>query len=101
MREVFELPQLEVASRYQRTALLETIIQLHPELVFVRRLKRKEAFANGTLEVVLGRQNRFPDNAQAMLVLDTHSLPGRGVKQTLTLATTTAPVPLELSLIHI
>ncbi|OEF94117.1 helicase-related protein [Vibrio splendidus] len=96
MREVFELPQLEVASRYQRTALLETIIQLHPELVFVRRLKRKEAFANGMLEVVLGRQNRFPDNAQAMLVLDTHSLPGRGVKQTLTLATVTAPIPLEL-----
>lgn len=96
MREVFELPQLEVASRYQRTALLETIIQLHPELVFVRRLKRKEAFANGMLEVVLGRQNRFPDNAQAMLVLDTHSLPGRGVKQTLTLATVTAPLPLDL-----
>ncbi|PTO87110.1 DEAD/DEAH box helicase [Vibrio splendidus] len=96
MREVFELPQLEVASRFQRTALLETIIQLHPELVFVRRLKRKEAFANGVLEVVLGRQNRFPDNAQAMLVLDTHSLPGRGVKQTLTLATVTAPIPLEL-----
>jgi HrpA-like RNA helicase len=96
MREVFELPQLEVASRYQRVELLNTIIQLHPELVFVRRLKRKEAFANGMLEVVLGRQNRFPDNAQAMLVLDTHSLPGRGVKQTLTLATTTAPIPLDL-----
>ncbi|MGR5356771.1 helicase-related protein [Vibrio chagasii] len=96
MREVFELPQLEVASRYQRTALLETIINLHPELVFVRRLKRREAFANGSLEVVLGRQNRFPDNAQAMLVFDTHSLPGRGVKQTLTLATTTAPIALDL-----
>ena len=96
MREVFELPQLEVASRYQRTALLETITKLHPELVFVRRLKRREAFANGSLEVVLGRQNRFPDNAQAMLVFDTHSLPGRGVKQTLTLATTTAPIALDL-----
>ncbi|WP_059020584.1 helicase-related protein [Vibrio coralliirubri] len=96
MREVFELPQLEVASRYQRIELLKTIVNLHPELVFVRRLKRKEAFANGVLEVVLGRQNRFPDNAQAMLVLDTHSLPGRGVKQTLTLATVTAPIPLEL-----
>ncbi len=84
MREVFELPQLEVASRFQRIELLKTIVDLHPELVFVRRLKRKEAFANGVLEVVLGRQNRFPDNAQAMLVLDTHSLPGRGVKQTLT-----------------
>ncbi|MFA0630549.1 helicase-related protein [Vibrio sp. 10N.222.49.A3] len=96
MREVFELPQLEVASRFQRIELLNTIVQLHPELVFVRRLKRKEAFANGVLEVVLGRQNRFPDNEQAMLVLDTHSLPGRGVKQTLTLATVTAPIPLEL-----
>ncbi|MFV8462543.1 helicase-related protein [Vibrio campbellii] len=96
MREVFELPQLEVASRYQRTELLETIINLHPELVFVRRLKRREAFANGSLEVVLGRQNRFPDNAQAMLVFDTHSLPGRGVKQTLNLATTTAPIALDL-----
>ncbi|WP_135454736.1 helicase-related protein [Vibrio echinoideorum] len=96
MREVFELPQLEVASRFQRIELFKTIVNLHPELVFVRRLKRKEAFANGVLEVVLGRQNRFPDNAQAMLVLDTHSLPGRGVKQTLTLATTTAPISLEL-----
>ncbi|NAZ93572.1 helicase-related protein [Vibrio toranzoniae] len=96
MREVFELPQLEVASRFQRIELLKTIMNLHPELVFVRRVKRKEAFANGMLEVVLGRQSRFLDNAQAMLVLDTHSLPGRGVKQTLTLATTTAPVPLEL-----
>ena len=96
MREVFELPQLEVASRFQRIELLKTIVNLHPELVFVRRLKRKEAFANGVLEVVLGRQSRFPDNAQAMLVLDTHSLPGRGVKQTLTLATVTAPIPLEL-----
>lgn len=96
MREVFELPQLEVASRFQRIELIDTIIKLHPELVFVRRLKRKEAFANGVLEVVLGRQNRFPENAQAMLVLDTHSLPGRGVKQTLTLATATAPIPLEL-----
>ncbi|PMN20124.1 DEAD/DEAH box helicase [Vibrio splendidus] len=96
MREVFELPQLEVASRFQRIELLKTIVNLHPELVFVRRLKRKEAFANRVLEVVLGRQNRFPDNAQAMLVLDTHSLPGRGVKQTLTLATVTAPIPLEL-----
>ncbi|RIH71322.1 DEAD/DEAH box helicase [Vibrio splendidus] len=96
MREVFELPQLEVASRFQRIELLKTIVNLHPELVFVRRLKRKEAFANGVLEVVVGRQNRFPDNAQAMLVLDTHSLPGRGVKQTLTLATVTAPIPLEL-----
>ncbi|EGU46215.1 hypothetical protein VITU9109_19322, partial [Vibrio tubiashii ATCC 19109] len=42
MREVFELPQLSVASRYSHQELVEAIARLHPELVFVRRLKRKE-----------------------------------------------------------
>ncbi|MEF1231471.1 ATP-dependent RNA helicase, partial [Vibrio fortis] len=37
-----------------------------------------------------------PDSSEALLVLDTYSLPGRGVKQTLTLATTVAPIPLQL-----
>lgn len=96
MREVFELPQLEAASRYQRLPLLKSIMELHPELVFVRRAKRKEAFSNELLEVVLGRQSRLPNASEAMLVFDTHSLPGRGVKQTLTLATVTAPLPLSL-----
>ena len=96
MREVFELPQLEVASRYQRLPLLKGIMELHPELVFVQRAKRKEAFSNEQLEVVLGRQSRLPSVSDAMLVFDTHSLPGKGVKQTLTLATVTAPLPLSL-----
>ena len=96
MRELFELPQLEVASRFNRADLLQEIIRLHPELAFVRRIKRREAFANGALEVMLGRENRVPDSSEALLVLDTYSLPGRGVKQTLTLATTVAPVPLQL-----
>lgn len=95
MRELFELPQLEVASRYNRADLLNEIIRLHPELAFVRRTKRREAFANGELEVMLGRENRVPDNSEAMLVLDTYSLPGRGVKQTLNLATTVAPISLQ------
>ncbi|MFA0569100.1 helicase-related protein [Vibrio gallaecicus] len=96
MREVFELPQIEAASRYQRQLLLKKIMELHPELVFVRRAKRKEAFSNELLEVLLGRQSRLPNASEAMLVFDTHSLPGRGVKQTLTLATVTAPLPLSL-----
>lgn len=45
---------------------------------------------------MLGRENRVPDSSEALLVLDTYSLPGRGVKQTLTLATTVAPIPLQL-----
>ncbi|NOI80766.1 ATP-dependent RNA helicase [Vibrio tubiashii] len=95
MREVFELPQLSVASRYSHQELVEAIARLHPELVFARRLKRKEAMANGEMEVILGRETRFPSKNEAALVLDTHSLPGRGVKQTLNLATFTMPIALN------
>ncbi|EGU31718.1 putative ATP-dependent helicase [Vibrio sp. N418] len=95
MREVFELPQLEVASRYRHGDLVNAIAVLHPELVFIRREKRREALANGIIEVTLGRESRFNKQAEAAIVLDTHSLPGRGVKQTLTLATQV--LPLELS----
>ncbi|KJY84883.1 DEAD/DEAH box helicase [Vibrio galatheae] len=94
MREVFELPQLSVASRYSHAALVEAIAQLHPELVFVRRSKRREAMANGEMEVTLGRESRFLSKYEAALVLDTHSLSGRGVKQTLNLATFTLPIKL-------
>ncbi|MEH0690561.1 ATP-dependent RNA helicase [Vibrio cholerae] len=95
MRELFELPQLEVASRYQHSELIAEIARLHPELAFVRRLKRPDAFANGELEVQLPRQHRLKAQTQGALVLDTHSLPGRGVKQTLNLATFILPLPLD------
>lgn len=95
MRAAFELPQLSVASRYSHHELVEAIARLHPELVFVRRIKRREALGNGEMEVVLGRESRFLDKYQAALVLDTHSLPGRGVKQTLNLATFTMPIELK------
>lgn len=95
MRAAFDLPQLEVASRYSHKELAEAIANLHPELVFVRRLKRTEALGNGEMEVVLGRESRFQDKYQAALVLNTHSLPARGVKQTLNLATFTMPIDLK------
>ncbi len=97
MRELFELPLLEVASRYNHKAWVEAIATLHPELVFVRRAKRKEALGNGIMEVMVGRDSRLPSSVEAALVLDTHSIPGRGVKQTLTLAT--QMMPLEMSLL--
>lgn len=96
MREAFELPQLDVASRYDRHLFLTSIAQLHPELVFVRREKRRQALANGEMEVAVGRHSRFSDKAEAAIVMDTHSIPGRGVKQTLNLATVMLPVPLSL-----
>ncbi len=73
MRELFELPQLEVASRYDHTSLTHAIASLHPELVFIRREKREQAFANGQMEVALGRQSRFKGNQHGALVLDTYS----------------------------
>ncbi|MCZ4374024.1 helicase-related protein [Vibrio diazotrophicus] len=96
MREIYGLPQLEVASRYQHHVLTHAIAALHPELVFVRRERRKEALANGQMEVLIGRNSRFSAKAEAALVLDQHSLPGRGVKQTLTLATVMMPVSFDL-----
>lgn len=96
MRDVFELPQLEVASRYRRDQLTQAIAALHPELVFVRRERRRDALGNGSMEMVVGRNSRFPDKSEAALVLDSHSVPGRGVKQTLNLASVMMPISLDL-----
>ncbi|CAH0540349.1 helicase-related protein [Vibrio marisflavi] len=96
MRELFELPQLSVASALNRSLLVETIASLHPELVFVRRDRRKDCLANGQLEINLGRHSRFADKSDAAIILDFHSLPGRGVKQTLNIASVTMPVSLGL-----
>ncbi|ENC6722439.1 ATP-dependent RNA helicase [Vibrio harveyi] len=96
MREVFELPELDVASRYKRDELTKAIAKLHPELVFVRRERRRDALGNGLMEMVVGRNSRFPDKSEAALVLDSHSVPGRGVKQTLNLASVMLPVSLAL-----
>lgn len=96
MRTIFELPQLEVASRYRHEELAGEIARIHPELLFVRREKRREALGNGDMEVLIGRNSRFGGQQEAALVLDHHSIPGRGVKQTLTLASVLMPVSLAL-----
>ncbi|WP_045464650.1 helicase-related protein [Vibrio hyugaensis] len=96
MREVFELPDLEVASRYKRDELTKAIATLHPELVFVRRERRRDALGNGLMEMMVGRNSRFSEKNEAALVLDSHSVPGRGVKQTLNLASVMLPVSLNL-----
>ena len=94
MRDVFELPQLSVASRYKQADLVKAIAQLHPELVFIRREKRRDSLANGQMEVTTGRGSRFKASDEAAIILDTHSVPARGVKNTLNIATVVLPIHL-------
>lgn len=96
MRDLFALPDLDASSRYQRVELLKAIARLHPELLFIRRVKRPDALGNGEMEMKVGRQSRFAEKQILGLVLDSHSLPGKGVKQTLNLASVIMPVPLSL-----
>ncbi|AUI85876.1 DEAD/DEAH box helicase [Vibrio azureus] len=98
MRAVFELPELEVASRYRRDDFVRVIAKLHPELLFVRRERRRDALGNGAVEMMIGRNSRFTEHSEAALILNSHSVPGRGVKQNLNLASVMMPVP--LSLVH-
>lgn len=95
MRDALSLPDLEVASRFDSNLFVNEIARLHPELVFVRREKRRQAMGNGYSELTVGRDSRFPDTAEAAVVLDQHSLPGRGVKQTLNLATIMLPIAMK------
>ncbi|SEP09241.1 helicase-related protein [Aquisalimonas asiatica] len=65
-----------------------------PDMVFVRRPRRREAMGNGGSELQPGRRSLFGERDEAALVLDDHSVPGRGTRQTLTVGTCMAPVPL-------
>ncbi|MBY5923149.1 helicase-related protein [Ferrimonas balearica] len=94
IRAALELPQLSASSHLPYRAWQEAILAAMPELAFVRRAKRRDALGNGLAEVQPGRESRFDEEAEAALVLDQHSLPGRGVKQTLNLATCMMPVTL-------
>ncbi|MDO6542889.1 helicase-related protein [Photobacterium sanguinicancri] len=96
IREALSLPQLDVATSVKRDAWLAAVIKAAPELAFVRREKRRQALGNGYCEVTLGRDSRLSDKAEAAVVFDQFSLPGKGVKQTLNLATCTSPIPLSM-----
>jgi ATP-dependent helicase HrpB len=95
-RRALALPEVREGEPWQRERLLEQIAGAAPELLFVRRVKRREALGNGRDEVTVGRESRFAEDGEAAIVLDQHSLPGRGTRQTLSFATCMAPVPLAL-----
>ncbi|TKB51955.1 helicase-related protein [Ferrimonas aestuarii] len=94
IRAALALPQLSVATPYQRKPWLREVLSAQPDLAFVRRAKRRQALGNGFSEVQLGRDSRLEDRAEAAVVFDQFALPGKGVKQTLNLGTCLAPVTL-------
>lgn len=95
IREAMDLPQLAVATSLKRDAWLESVMQAAPELIFVRREKRRQALGNGFSEATVGRDSRYPDKAESAIIFDQYNLPGKGVKQTLSLGTCLAPISLQ------
>lgn len=97
MRTQLALPPMPDTVTEHSESLFSAALSAFPQAVFVRRekQKRRDAMGNGQDEVWIGDGSRFADNAEAALVLDTHSLPGKGTRQTLTLATCLVPLPLK------
>ncbi|WP_455211189.1 helicase-related protein [Kaarinaea lacus] len=97
-RATLKLPKIDANAPLPREALLTAITKASPSLVFVRRQKRRQAMGNGISEVEIGTESRFPDDAEAAIVLDQHSTPGKGLSKTITIATCLAPI--SLSWVH-
>lgn len=106
IRSAFSLPPLQTKSSinntiYDRQSLCFAIAKAQPALCFVKREKNPVALGNGRIEVSPARESRAndaPNNRtnQGALILSTHALPGRGSKQTKTLATCVLPIPLSI-----
>jgi ATP-dependent helicase HrpB len=75
-----------------RDDLVRQILAADPELAFVRRIKRDFCLGNGSEEVEIGGDSRMQPNHAAAIVLDRHSVPGKGTTKTVTIATCLAPV---------
>ncbi len=97
IRRALRLDDVPETMDFDRDTLLRAAVDASPELAFVRREKRREAMGNGYREITVGEDSRMEDDSEAALVLDDHSVPGkRGHKQTFTIGTCMAPVPLTM-----
>lgn len=76
------------------TALAAALVAF-PELAYVRRSKRRQAMGNGRDEVSIDERSLLSPDGEAALVFDAHSIPGKGTKQTITVATCLAPLPIQ------
>jgi HrpA-like RNA helicase len=97
IRQRLDLPGIPGEPDFDRDTLMRASLEAAPELAFVRREKRRHAMGNNYREVTIGDDTRLEEDAEAALVFDDHSVPGkRGTRQTFTFATCLAPVPLSL-----
>lgn len=94
LRNHLKLPELSSSSAFDRHEVLAQSISAAPELAFVRREKRPESLGNGYMEVEIGRESRFAEEAQAAVVFDQHSIPGKGTLKTINYASCMAPISL-------
>jgi ATP-dependent helicase HrpB len=93
-RSALNLPKINGGDPLPRDALLTAIAEAYPTLIFVRREKRRHAMGNGFSEVEIGNESSFSQEAEAAIVLDQHSKPGKGLSKTINIATCLAPVSL-------
>ncbi|MFE8071093.1 helicase-related protein [Marinobacteraceae bacterium S3BR75-40.1] len=97
IRDLLDLPAIPDTPEVIPDRVLQACIQALPELAFVRRKhhKRRDAMGNGQSEVWIAEDSRLDDDVEAAVVFDSHSMPGKGTRQTLTLATCAAPLELR------
>lgn len=76
-------------------AALSGALRECPEMVYVRRSKRRHAMGNGQDEVSIDERSLLSDRAAAACVLNAHSKPGQGTRQTVTVANCLAPLDME------
>lgn len=96
IRTALGLQEIPAEIDFDRDKWLLAIIQAQPGTAYIRRAKRRSAMGNGYTEVTIGEQCRMSEEFEAAVLLDDYSMPGRGTRQTLTIATCLAPVKLDL-----
>lgn len=95
IRQALQLPEKLEQRPPAREQMLRDILHADPELAFIRRIKRNWTLGNEREEVQIAAGSRMPGNYEAALVLDRHSVPGKGTTQTLSIATYLAPLSLQ------
>lgn len=92
IRRSLHLPSPPTTIDFDRQQFIDSIIQAAPEMVFIRREKRRNALGNGFSEAIVGDNSRLQDNVEACIVFNQHNLPGKGIRDTLSVATCIAPI---------
>lgn len=92
LRDAFALPPLQQAASYDYSALIVAIAKCMPHWVYINKHNRRNGFNNTHVEVLLAKETRVSEQADALLVLDTFALAGKGTKQAKTLAVCNAPL---------